>query len=112
MIRFGMALAGLWAAATFNRPNFEMFNFDVYALCGDGCIMEGISSEAASLAGHWKLSNLCWIYDSNKITIEAEHHGRLIKFDLVVAADRITGDANLSGEGQTAKAKVDVTRAK
>src|SRR5881394_1742924 len=66
----GMALASRWAAATFNRPSFEMFNFDVYALCGDGCIMEGISSEAASLAGHWKMSNLCWVYDSNKITIE------------------------------------------
>ena len=66
----GMALASRWAAATFNRPGFEMFNFDVYALCGDGCMMEGISTEAASLAGHWKLSNLCWVYDSNKITIE------------------------------------------
>src|SRR4051794_26025215 len=66
----GMAMAGRWAAATFNRPGFEMFDFDVYALCGDGDMMEGISSEAASLAGHWKLSNLCWIYDSNKITIE------------------------------------------
>ena len=66
----GMALASRWAAANFNRPGFEMFDFDVYALCGDGCIMEGISTEAASLAGHWKLSNLCWIYDSNKITIE------------------------------------------
>src|SRR4051794_29288985 len=66
----GMALASRWAAARFNRPGFEMFDFDVYALCGDGCLMEGISSEAASLAGHWKLSNLCWIYDSNQITIE------------------------------------------
>ena len=66
----GMALASRWAAATFNRPGFEMFDFDAYALCGDGCMMEGITTEAASLAGHWKLSNLCWIYDSNKITIE------------------------------------------
>src|SRR5262245_12209590 len=66
----GMALASRWTAATFNRPGFEMFDFDAYALCGDGCMMEGSSSEAASLAGHWKLSNLCWVYDSNKITIE------------------------------------------
>jgi len=66
----GMALASRWTAARFNRPGFEMFDFDVYSLCGDGCMMEGLSSEAASLAGHWKLSNLCWIYDSNQITIE------------------------------------------
>jgi transketolase len=66
----GMALASRWAAARFNRPGFALFDSDVYALCGDGCMMEGISSEAASLAGHWKLSNLCWIYDSNQITIE------------------------------------------
>jgi len=65
-----MALAGRWLAAHYNRPGFDVFDYDVYALCGDGCMMEGISSEAASLAGHWKLSNLCWIYDSNKITIE------------------------------------------
>ena len=66
----GMAMAGLWQAATFNRPGYELFNYDVYAIAGDGCLMEGIGAEAASLAGHQKLSNLCWIYDSNKITIE------------------------------------------
>ena len=66
----GMAIAGRWMASYFNRPDFEMINYDVYALCGDGCMMEGVSSEAASLAAHLKLSNLCWIYDNNKITIE------------------------------------------
>ncbi len=66
----GMAIAQRWMAGYFNRPDFEMFNYHVYALCGDGCLMEGVSSEAASLAGHLKLSNLCWIYDNNKITIE------------------------------------------
>ena len=66
----GMAIAARWLAAHFNRPGFEMFDYDVYALCGDGCMMEGISGEAASLAGHLKLSNLCWIYDNNQITIE------------------------------------------
>ena len=66
----GMAIAGKWQAAHFNRPDFEMFNYRVYALCGDGCMMEGISGEAASLAGHLKLSNLCWIYDNNHISIE------------------------------------------
>ncbi len=66
----GMAIASRWMASHFNRPDFEMFNFDTYALAGDGCMMEGISGEAASLAGHLKLSNLCWIYDNNKITIE------------------------------------------
>jgi transketolase len=66
----GMAIAQHWLAEHFNRPGFELFNYDVYALCGDGCMMEGVSSEAASLAGHLKLSNLCWIYDSNRITIE------------------------------------------
>jgi transketolase len=66
----GMAVASRWLAARYNTPDFTMFDFDVYALCGDGCMMEGISSEAASLAAHWKLSKLCWIYDSNRITIE------------------------------------------
>jgi transketolase len=66
----GMAIAARWKAAYFNRPGFELFNNDVYALCGDGCMMEGLSGEAASLAGHLKLSNLCWIYDNNRITIE------------------------------------------
>src|SRR5271170_6464363 len=67
----GMAIARQWLAARYNRPGFEdLFDFNVYALCGDGCMMEGISSEAASLAAHLRLSNLCWIYDNNRITIE------------------------------------------
>lgn len=66
----GMAIAGKWMAQYFNRPGFEMFDYDVYALAGDGCMMEGVSNEAASLAGHLRLSNLCWIYDNNHITIE------------------------------------------
>jgi transketolase len=66
----GMAIAGVWQAATFNRPGFDLFDYDVYALAGDGCLMEGIGAEAASLAGHLRLSNLCWIYDNNGITIE------------------------------------------
>ena len=65
-----MAIAGLWQAATFNRPGFDLFDYDVYAVAGDGCLMEGIGAEAASLAGHLKLSNLCWFYDNNRITIE------------------------------------------
>src|SRR5436190_9176315 len=66
----GMALAGQWCAARYNRPDHELFDFDVYALAGDGCMMEGVSNEAASLAGHLRLANLCWIYDNNHITIE------------------------------------------
>ena len=66
----GMAIASKWLGARYNRPDFDLFSYDVYALCGDGCMMEGISNEAASLAGHLELSNLCWIYDSNRITIE------------------------------------------
>jgi transketolase len=66
----GMAIAGHWLAATYNRPDYELFDYNVYALCSDGDMMEGISSEAASLAGHLQLANLCWIYDSNHISIE------------------------------------------
>jgi transketolase len=66
----GMAIAERWLASHFNRPGFELFRYDVYALCGDGCMMEGLSHEAASLAGHLQLANLCWIYDNNHITIE------------------------------------------
>src|SRR6516225_934216 len=66
----GMAIASKWTASTFNRPDFELFDFNVYAICGDGDMMEGISGEAASLAGHLRLANLCWVYDNNHITIE------------------------------------------
>lgn len=66
----GMAMAGKWLAATYNKPDFDLFDFNVYALCGEGCLMEGVGSEAASLAGHLKLSNLCWIFDNNNVTID------------------------------------------
>jgi transketolase len=66
----GMAIARQWLGATYNRPGFDLVDFNVYALCGDGDMMEGVASEAASLAGHLQLSNLCWIYDSNRVTIE------------------------------------------
>ena len=67
----GMAMAGTWMASRYNQPGFDdLIDFDVYALCGDGCMMEGVTNEAASLAGHLRLSKLCWIYDNNRITIE------------------------------------------
>jgi transketolase len=66
----GMAIAGVWMAERFNRPAFEMFNYNVYTLCGDGDMMEGVACEAASLAGHLRLPNLCWIYDSNRVTLD------------------------------------------
>jgi len=66
----GMALAGRWLAKHFNRPDHAVFDYDVYAICSDGDMMEGVASEAASLAGHQMLGNLCWIYDSNRVTIE------------------------------------------
>src|SRR5262249_18326676 len=59
-----------WLASRYNRPGFDIFGYDIYAVCGDGCLMEGVGSEAASLAGHLGLGELCWIYDNNHITIE------------------------------------------
>jgi transketolase len=66
----GMAIAEKWLAGHFNRPDFEIFEYNVYVVCSDGCLMEGVGSEAASLAGHLNLDNLCWVYDNNHITIE------------------------------------------
>src|ERR1700692_381074 len=79
----GMAIAERWLAAYFNRPGFELFNYNTWVFCGAGDMMEGISSEAASIAGHLKLSHLCWIYDSNHITIEGNTD---LAFDEDVAA--------------------------
>src|SRR5580698_7375090 len=66
----GMAIARKWLGARYNRPGFEIFDYNIYTVCGDGCLMEGVGSEAASLAGHLGLDDLCWIYDNNHITIE------------------------------------------
>ena len=66
----GMGIAEKWLANRYNRPGFEIFDYNIYAICGDGCMMEGVASEAASLAAHLGLDNLCWIYDNNRITIE------------------------------------------
>jgi transketolase len=66
----GMAIASKWLGARYNRPGFELFDYNTYVVCSDGDLMEGIANEAASIAGHLKLSNLCWIYDDNRITIE------------------------------------------
>jgi transketolase len=79
----GMAMAERWLGQHFNRPDFNLFDYDVYAICGDGDMMEGVTSEAASLAGHLMLGNLCWIYDSNRITIEG--HTNLAFSDDVAA---------------------------
>jgi transketolase len=68
----GMAIAQKWLADRYNKPGFEIFDYNIYAVCGDGCMMEGIASEAASLAGHLGLDNLCWIWDNNHITIEGD----------------------------------------
>ena len=66
----GMAIASKWLEENYNKPGFDIFDFDVYAVCGDGDLMEGVACEAASLAGHLKLSNLCWIYDNNRVTLD------------------------------------------
>jgi transketolase len=68
----GMAIGEKWLASRFNKPGFEIFDYNIYAVCGDGCLMEGVASEAASLAGHLGLDNLCWVYDNNHITIEGD----------------------------------------
>jgi len=68
----GMAIARKWLAHRYNKPGFEIFDYDIFAVCGDGCLMEGVASEAASLAGHLGLDNLCWIFDNNRITIEGQ----------------------------------------
>jgi transketolase len=70
----GMAMAARWLAARYNRPGQTLFDYDTYVLCSDGDLMEGVAAEAASIAGHLKLANLCWIYDDNSITIEGETH--------------------------------------
>jgi len=98
----GMAIAERWLAHKFNSPDLKVVDYDVYAFCGDGDMMEGISNEAASLAGHLMLGNLCWIYDSNRITIEG--HTDLAFSDDVAARFRAygwnvehVGDANDTG---------------
>ena len=68
----GMAIAQKWLASRYNRPGFDIFDYNIYAVCGDGCMMEGIGSEAASLAAHLGLDNLCWVFDNNHITIEGD----------------------------------------
>ena len=95
----GMAIASRWLASHFNRPDFTLFDYDVYVFCGDGDMMEGVASEAASLAGHLELGNLCWVYDSNRISIEG--HTDLAFSDDVAARFlaygwnvRRVGDAN------------------
>ncbi|PKU24741.1 transketolase [Telmatospirillum siberiense] len=85
----GMAIAERWLAQHFNQPDFTRFDYNVYTLCGDGDMMEGITSEAASLAGHLMLGNLCWIYDSNRVTIEG--HTDLALSDDIAARFRAYG---------------------
>ena len=93
-----MAIAEKWLANRYNRPGFEIFDFNIYAVCGDGCMMEGVSSEAGSLAAHLELDNLCWIYDNNHITIERSTRITFtedVEGDSVLWLERLAvGDAN------------------
>src|SRR5246127_3360886 len=99
----GMAITGRWLAERYNRDEVTLFDFDVYALAGDGCMMEGVSGECASLAGHLRLANLCWIYDSNRVTIEGHTD---ITFTEDVAARFIAHgwDVTTVGDGQDTEA--------
>ncbi|MBD8638869.1 transketolase [Sphingomonas sp. CFBP 13733] len=112
----GMAIAERWLAARYNKDGFTLFDHDVYTICGDGDMMEGVSAEAASMAGHLKLSNLCWIYDSNHISIEGatdlafdEDVG--LRFDAygwnVIHVDDANDTAALSRAIETFKATTD-----
>src|SRR6266508_1754465 len=65
-----LSIDGVQLQARYNRPGFEIFDYNVYAICGDGDMMEGVGSEAASMAGHMKLPNLCWLYDANQVTLD------------------------------------------
>ncbi len=88
----GMAIAQKWLARRYHRPGFDIFDYNIYAVCGDGCLMEGVASEAASLAGHLGLDNLCWIWDNNHITIEGSTS---ITFTEDVAARFLAYDWNV-----------------
>lgn len=88
----GMAIAQKWLANRFNKPGFDIFNYNIFAVCGDGCLMEGVGSEAASLAGHLGLDNLCWVWDNNHITIEGNTR---ITFTEDVAARFLAYDWNV-----------------
>ncbi|HEV7157771.1 MAG TPA: transketolase [Caulobacteraceae bacterium] len=92
----GMAIAGRWLGARYNRPGADLFDYNVYALCSDGDMMEGVASEAASIAGHLKLANLCWIWDDNTVTIEG--HTSLAFDENVAARFRAYGWATLKVE--------------
>jgi transketolase len=92
----GMAIAQKWLTNRYNKPGFDIFNYNIYAICGDGCMMEGVSSEAASLAGHLMLDNLCWVWDNNHITIEGNTN---ITFTEDVAARFLAYDWNVMRVG-------------